>query len=495
VRYSPLWLLLPVQAVLLFWNLDLLAVWTDELFTLDVAPLPFSEIASRLARDIHPPLYYFQLHLAGVAAGGASLEFFRGVSAIWALALTALMDVLWLHRWKRSHRWMALSLIALSPCMLLYGRMARSYSMQATLAFLAVWALRRWLKEPSEIWRRAVPAVIATTALLYTHYVPGLAVLSGFALIAARRIGWFRSALLTGAVLFLYAPWLWVLAYALSRWRSAPDFSSNYTLTGWWVTEQFVKIGFGWTSLAIGESFPAASLALTVFLLLLLALAVRHMGILHSAAGLAVAIAAILGYVAVSRWVSYPFTPARLLWLLPFLVIAWTAGFDALRPASARWMFFSALLLSHLISISYYFQKRDYLNPGYSAPLREIAARINSASGPVDVVLLDAYNTDGLALGRYLKPQISWMVVNAGNESQARARWSRADSVWVVRNARDISPGRVSARMEEESCLGRVGTAQLWHPYAEWQIMVMRWLDIEGPPRAFYRVTHCRAPG
>jgi hypothetical protein len=266
-------------------------------------------------------------------------------------------------------------------------------------------------------------------------------------------------------------------------------------LTGSWVAEHFVKIGFGWTSLAIGESFPAASLVLAIFLLLLLALGVRHIGILQSAAALAVAIAALLGYVAVSRWVSYPFTPARLLWLLPFLVIAWTAGFDALRPAGARWVIFSALLLSHMVSISYYFQKRDYLNPGYSAPLREIATKINDDAGPADLVLLDAYNTDGLALGKYLKPQVSWMVVNAQNERQARARWSRAGSVWVVRNTRDISPGRVSARMEEESCLGRVGAAELWHPYADWQIMVMRLIGVESPPRAFYRVTHCRAPG
>ncbi len=440
-RYSPLWLLLPVQAVLLFWNLDLLSVWTDELFTLDVAPLPFSEIASRLARDIHPPLYYFQLHLVAQAAGGASLALFRGVSAFWALVLTALMDTLWLRRWKPSHRLMALSLIALSPAMLLYGRMARSYSMQAALAFLAVWALRRWLKEPNEIWRRAVPAVLATAALLYTHYVPGLAVLCGFALVSLRRVGWRQAVLLTGVVLLLYAPWLWVLAYALSRWRAAPDFSSGYLLTGSWIAEQFLKVGFGWTSLSIGESFPVISLALSAFLLLLLALAVRQMGILHSAAGLAVSIAAVLGYVAVSRWVSYPFTPARLLWLLPFLVIAWTAGFDALRPAKARWMLFSVVLLSHAISISYYFQKRDFLNPGYSAPLREIAARINAESAQADLVLFDAYNTDGMALARYLKPGVSWMIVNAGNERQAQARWARAQNVWVVRNTRDISPG------------------------------------------------------
>jgi hypothetical protein len=493
-RFSPLWLLLPVQAVLLFWNLGLLPVWTDEIFTLEIAPLPLPEIVSRLARDIHPPLYYFQLHLIDRLAGGASPETFRAVSAVWALLLTALMDRLWFRQWKPAHRWLALLLTALSPCMLLYARMARSYTMQAALAFLAVWAIRRWLKQPGEIRNRALPAVAALVALLYTHYVPGLSILGGFGFVSLHRLGWRRAGAFVAAVLLLYFPWLWVLVYALTRWSAAPDFSSRYFLTGNVFAEQIVKLGFGWTSLSIGESFPSVSLILPAFLLSLLFIAARRLGILHSAAGVAVCVAAALGYIAVSRWVSYPFTPARLLWLLPFLAIGWTAGFDALRPASARWMFVAAVLISHTVSISYYFQRRDFLNPGYSAPLREIAASINSTLQPEDLVLMDAYNTDGFAVARLLRPGAA-MVVNQGNESQALLRIAATRNVWVVRNERDISPGRLSTRIEEAACAGRTRAVELWHPYAQWQIIVMRLLRIEGPPTAFYRVTLCRAPG
>jgi hypothetical protein len=266
-------------------------------------------------------------------------------------------------------------------------------------------------------------------------------------------------------------------------------------LTGNFVSEQFVKIGFGWTSLSIGESFPAISLILPLPLLMLLALSLRRMGVLHSTAGVAVAMAAALGYLAVSRWVSYPFTPARLLWLLPFVVIAWTAGFDAIRPAAARWMFFITLMISHLLSIGNYFERRDYLNPGYSAPLREIAVIINEEAGPEDLVLFDAYNTDGLAIARLLRPGISWMVVSEPQASEARAKAASARNVWIVRNTRDISPGKTTSLVERDTCALRRQTARELHPYADWQMWVMRLIGVEGPPSAFYRVAWCRAPG
>jgi len=488
-------LLLPVQALLLFWDIGLLSAWTDELFTLDVAHLPLPAIIARLAVDIHPPLYYFQLHLVQLLTGGPSIELYRSLSAFWGLALTVLLDLLWLRQWRSSHRWLAVSLIAFSPCILLYARMARSYTMQAALALVAVWAARRWLKQPGAPWRGAWPAVVAFTALLYTHYVPGLALLCGFALMALRRAGWKKSTAFAASVLLLYLPWIGVLVYALSRWRAAPDFSSRYLLTGNFVLEQFLKIGFGWTSLSIGESFPAISLILPAPLLLLLVFAMRRMGVLHSTAGGAVAVAAALGYLAVSRWVSYPFTPPRLLWLLPFIVIAWTAGFDALRPAAARWMFFSTLMVSHLLSIGNYFERRDYLNPGYSAPLGEIAASINAQAGPGDLVLFDAYNTDGLAIGRLLNAGVNWMVVSEHNAGQARERAGAARNIWFVRNARDISPGRTTSAVERDTCSSRQQTARELHPYADWQVWVMRLIGVEGPPAAFYRVALCRAPG
>ena len=61
-RSVPLAILLCLQACLLFAALDLLPVWTDELFTLQTVAHPVREIIPIVRQDIHPPLYFVLLH-------------------------------------------------------------------------------------------------------------------------------------------------------------------------------------------------------------------------------------------------------------------------------------------------------------------------------------------------------------------------------------------------------------------------------------------------
>ena len=133
------------------------------------------------------------------------------------------------------------AVFALSPCLLLYGRMARSYALQMALAILVVGLLRRWLRRPEQTaW--AAGAGAALLALLYTHYVPGLALLGAFSLVAWRRVGARRAGVFAAAVAAGYLPWLLTLAGALRRWGEASGFSANYALSGSTLLEQpFVK--------------------------------------------------------------------------------------------------------------------------------------------------------------------------------------------------------------------------------------------------------------
>jgi len=43
---------------------------------------------------------------------------------------------------------MVLALWVLSPCLLLYARMARSYSMQLAVALLTIYAAFKWIERP-----------------------------------------------------------------------------------------------------------------------------------------------------------------------------------------------------------------------------------------------------------------------------------------------------------------------------------------------------------
>jgi hypothetical protein len=462
-----------VQAVLLLAVPDLLPVWTDELFTLQTIARPAAEIIPILQKDIHPPLYYFLLHWWP----WHTLAALRIISGLWALIATALLDWFWTRNWRPWRRWVALALFAFSPCLLLYGRMARSYSMQTALAIGAVAALWGWMRRG----KGAPQAFGWATALLYTHYVPAFAILGAFALTAWRRLGVKRTFLFLTALGLAYLPWLLTFSTAMKKWGQAGGFSSRYALTGSQWTEQPVKAAFGLVSLTIGETFAVASLLLVPLAVYLAWRGARRAGRL----GVLLALAAAIGYVGVARWVSFPFIPARLMWLLPFLALAMAAG-------SKRRLWAPGLLLaSAAASIFFYFRQENFLNKGYAAPLREIAARLDSEAGPQDLILIDAYNTDGYAVTYYLSGRTPSLIMFAGGQQRIRESIANAKTVWVVRNQRDISPHQLTSRMQRVACEGRRRDDELLMPYAPWQESILQVL-VDQAPTHFYQVTACR---
>lgn len=483
-RHLPLAAILLVQGVLTFSNLSLLPVWMDELFTLHTVAQSVSRILPILQADIHPPLYYLLLH----AWPWQSMAGLRAFSGLWALVATLLLDLLWTRRWKPSRRWLALALFGLSPALLLFGRMARSYSMQCALAVAAVFFLWRWMRTR----QGALPAFVSVVALLYTHYVPGLAVLAAFSVAALAPLGFPRVAFFLAGTAAAYLPWLVTLAGALRRWGEGGSFAAQYALTGSPWREQVLKAGFGWTSLSVGETFPAFALLLIAPAgLLALAGFVRATRVSRPL-GVLLGLSAIIGYAGSVKWVSYAFVGPRLLWLLPFVCLGIAL---AIRPRT-RWRLAAAglLLCSSAFSVFNYFHLTGFLNKGYAAPLREIAAVIQAEPGPAPLVLIDAYNTDIDGQRYYLPPDIPAIVLTPETEQAAREASARAGTVWVVHNQRDISPGGLTSRMEGTACDGREKQIRLYLPYEGWEKLALRLL-FPDPPTHFYQLTECKKPG
>ncbi len=493
-RSLPLALILCLEGCLLFSALNLLPAWTDELFTVETVAHPVREILPIVQQDIHPPLYFvcltgwrkLPLPWTGVAA-------LRAFSAAWALLATFLFDLFWARSLAPPKRWLALSLFAFSPCFLLYGRMARSYSMQTALTLLTIAMLLRWLDHPRS---RLAPlaALLSAELLLYTHYVPGIALLAGFLWVSWRRLGAPRLGAFFLAILVCYAPWAVTLAEALSRWGRASGFSSRYEITGNAALEHVAKFGFGAVSWTVGESFFAVSLLLVPVILLLAASGARASQFGRRLAAL-IAIAGVVGYIGVSHWVSYPFVPARLLWLLPFLMLAVALGIFRLRRPALRWAVVSLIGISYFSSAVLYFRRQQFLNHGYSVPLDRIAATLNRDAGPRDLIVLDAFNTDGSALATYLSEKTPHLALLPGYASEARTRVKSAATVWMVRNTRDISPGHITTEVESEACAGRAERDIFFEPYAAWQREAMRIVGIRPAPTHFYRITECRQQG
>ena len=490
IRSAPLAAVLCLEAALLFAAPDLLPVWTDELFTLTAVAHPVREIIPLVQRDIHPPLYFILLRGWSILwASWSGIAKLRVFSGLWALVATALLDIFWARRFKPAERWLALAFFGLSPCLILYGRMARSYSMQTALALLALAMLERWIKEPSS-WLRGAVAAASLGALLYTHYVPGLALLAGFLAAGSRKVGWRRAAVFASAIGIGYLPWAATMFKAVGRWGTSSHFSANYALSGNALLEQFVKIGFGLVSLTIGETFLAVSLVLAPVMLLLAFEGARRAEFLGRSPAI-IGIAAVIGYIGVARWSSYPFIPARLLWLLPFLSLAVALGVGSLAQSRLRWAAALGILISFASSMVMYFRRENFLNPGYAAPLAEIASSLNRSAKPGDLILMDPYNTDYQAIAALLAGRTPSIVLEAANLEDARKRLAAASTVWIVRNTRDISPGHTTTEIEREACAGREERDLLLEPYSEWQQEVMKLAGFRPVLTHFYQLTEC----
>jgi hypothetical protein len=493
-RY-PLALFLPLQAALLFPHLGLLPAWGDEVFTLRAASLPLASIARAVAADIHPPLYYYLLHgWIALPLPGDLIVRMRALSVIWMLLSTVAVSRLWvLHRERRSTTLTFLALWTLSPCLLLYGRMARSYSMQICLASVALYAGLAFLRDP----RRRVLQVAcagALAALLYTHYVPGAAVTLAVGLALVWRAVRKRDARLLGPLgvvaaltAVLYAPWLLQFDASIWKWTSR---GSLYALTGNGAAEQFVKAGYWLFSFAYGETMPVvvviAALALAPLVCRLIWLGGRNAPDWLPL----VAAAALIGFLATTRWVSFAFIPARLLFCYPFFLLLVVRGRE--RSPRLGQATCAAMLVISLFSLPSYFRKQDFLSKGYAAPFGEMAALVNAGLSPGALVAIDAINADPRPLRALLDPRAQ-IVLLRGERSAERVRDSRAPVIWYIRCTHDASPRQLN-RMLEADLERRYRVRRfLFQPYSSLERLAIRIADWPGQPTHVYEVLELRA--
>ncbi len=467
VRKAYAWLLLCLiaQAVLMTHRLDLLPMWGDELFTLRAAQQPVGAMIQMVRGDVHPPLYFLLAHYWIRLTPGDALIQLRLLSVLFALLATIALDRLWLkHAPARTRMW-CLVLWTFSACLLLYSRMARSYSLQVLGLIVVGWAAWRWSREFGS-WKRLLLWAGSLAALLYTHYAPGIAAWAGANLLLMKQGRERPGRLLAGNVIVLaaYLPWLLTLASVLAAWRTKPVL---LLLTGNRLFETGVKLAYWFFSFFYGEAIPVWMLPVTALL------AIPVLWLLWIVTGarsarswlLPTAVTALIGFAGVAGWVSYAFGPARLLFLLPLALLAIAAG--ACRAPRAGSVIAGALLAANLVGIASYFEARDLLNIGYLAPMDRIARDIAGDSSPADtMVLVDGPNLSGVVLAYYL-PGFSTRLIYTAEDAEAARREIANPAirhVWFLRNPHDVTPGRVLEQLETALRTSPGWQGQL-HPY------------------------------
>jgi hypothetical protein len=486
LRRNPLAAFLPLQALLYLWNLALLSPWMDEAGTLIVVGRPLPELLRFAAADVHPPLYY--LLLFGWQRLPLGLDWTvqaRTLSVIFALLGTLALDQLWGARYSDRTRITALALWTLSPCLLLYARMCRSYSLQALWAIVAMAMLVRFVEKGTR--RNGTLLALALLGALYTHYAAGIALIATANLGLWLRRRWRDSIALDAAIAIGYVPWIWRLAASLGSWGSH---AKSYALTGSSILEVPLKLGYWTVSFTMGEAAPDAMLVAGALLIPVAAFLVwKGARATPELAWIAGALA-LIGFIGVARWVSYPFVPARLLFVLPFFVLLAARGAEV-QPGIGRWAI-PALLALSLCGVGCYFQKAGFRNKQYPIPMHEIAGEILRNSTAEDsAILVDSTNSDPIALEYELHGR-SYLQTSRPETPAAIARaladpWIR--TVWFVRNTHDVSPEGWDARFDAELRSRMRATVHSYEPYSELERFLMHRPDA---PRYFHELIEYR---
>jgi hypothetical protein len=487
LRRRPLSVALAVQAMLLCWRVSLLSPWFDEADTLLIMKGPLAQAIAIPASGLHPPLYFFLLYgWMRLPLGLSWTVQARLLSVLFGLGATAAADRFWARKLGEAGRRMFLALWVASPCLLLYCRMARSYSLQLLLGTVAAGLIWSTAEKPARWRTAALTAVLA--ALLYVHYVPAAAMLAA-ATIALWRAGRWRMALAVDAIaVAAFLPWLPQLMWSLNVWGAH---GPRYAISGSGVAELGVKVAYWAMSFAVGESSPDWLLMVGIGLGIVLAVAVllvpRSPGRL-SLMGWILTPAAVIGFVGVMRWVSYPFIPARMLFTFPLFLTLVVAR-------ARRWITFGLLAVS-VCGIWCYFHLIGFRNKQYPMPMAGIAGRIRSASTAADsVVLVDSTNSDPIGLRYALWPERP--VLETGEpDAPAKIAAAMADprirTVWFLRNTHDVSAGRLDGQFASQ--LGAAMHARVW-PYEPYSPLERRLLRVTGwadPPAHFSELVEYR---
>ena len=485
-RRNPLALFLPLQALVGFWHLGLMSPWMDEAGTLMALRNPLPEVIAFAAGDVHPPLYYLLLYVwLRIPMGLDWAVQARALSVVFALLATVALDRLWTRDLPQRVRWWVLALWCLSPCLLLYARMCRSYSLQALLVCAGAAWLLRFASEGG--WRSVVLFTLALLATFYTHYAPGIALLAAANVFLLYRRKLILLLAVDTVIVLGYAPWIWRLAASLGSWGAH---SPGYNLTGGPLLELPVKLAYWGISFAIGEAMPDAILVCGLVVLALAAWLLYAGVRQHPRTAALGGLIAVIGFIGVGRWVSYPFVPARMLFVLPFFLLLLAAG-----AAVHRWagnLVLGALLVFSLTGAWCYFQRVDFRNKQYPMPIAEIARHIRESSSANDsVVLVDSTNSDPVAM-RYALGE-SWPILRTeAPDAEAVLTGPRVHTVWFLRNTHDVSAGGLDGRLEARLRSVAQPETLYYEPYTALERTMLHAMGTADPPRYFHELLEFR---
>jgi hypothetical protein len=189
-------------------GVDDLILWADEAWTIYASDpeVSLAETYDRVVHDIHPPMFFLELHLWREFTGGSIFEMRYFSILLFMLTLAAIYR-LGRALFSPASGILAGAFIALSDLERIFAQEVRHYSQQQLVVVLVMLCYWQFWQRPTR--RRGIALAFAGTALLWSYYWSGF-VLLGLACHAllTRPKAWRTFALVFGAMGLLYVPWI-----------------------------------------------------------------------------------------------------------------------------------------------------------------------------------------------------------------------------------------------------------------------------------------------
>ncbi len=178
VRYQRLALLLILLGVAVrVWFRTPIDFWEDEIIAATHATQPFGRLLINVVRnDVHPPLYFFQLHLWALL--GQSDAWLKLNSLLWSLA--ALASLWWTANRLYGSRMalLAVAIFAILPSPAYMADQLRMYAMLSTLIIWAFYFSATCFGGETASRRNLIGLALVLIAICNTHAIGAIAVFS-----------------------------------------------------------------------------------------------------------------------------------------------------------------------------------------------------------------------------------------------------------------------------------------------------------------------------
>ncbi|MHA2621393.1 MAG: hypothetical protein V2G42_08215 [bacterium JZ-2024 1] len=418
--------------------------WADEAYVGLIVTEPWSRFFQKLHTDIHHPLYITVARVWSMASGNS--EFALRLLSVLALicAFILFWRIIAETDGERVALWTTLFFI-FSPAVLLYGRMARYYSLSFLLFILAIFLLLHWVKN-SHPGRTGFFYFLVLTASWFLSEPLGVVAATHFLVVPRDSPVRRKSFLIWLLSTCLYGFWFWFWKeLILGQTGTGPS-----PLEPMFYSEWALKVVLPLYQLVLGESVPPLPL---IFISAMFAAFLCVAGIYRPMPRVLlfclIWLPALIALATFPIRVGIDFIPARVFFLLPAL--SWLLGRGLTRfRLSWRAPLALCLLCPMAIGMAFTYTGIRSLTSTYVTPWREVTQLVIRLSEREDWVLADE-----VPLLYYWKrfavsgPRVAIITRDTNPEDIMDALAENfPPRIFVFLNPRDITGGKITAVLD-----------------------------------------------